>query len=112
MTTKPPCLAQPEYEGVEAHRIDLVVPLLVIKGRRGILACGYLSVATMNKLGEAGAIVTGVRDYEDMLRAQVVSVSERAEQLGVTVEMSGREALIILNAHGAENSLGSTEELR
>ena len=92
------CLAEPEYEGVEAYRIDLAAPLLVLKARRGILACGYLSLATMNKLNEVGAIVTGVRDYEDMLRAQVVAVSERALQLGVTVEMTGRDALVILNA--------------
>jgi uncharacterized protein YunC (DUF1805 family) len=98
MSSTPACLAQPEYEGVEPHRIDLAAPLLVLKGRRGILACGYLSLSTMEKLAEAGAIVTGVRDYDDMLRAQVVAVSERALQLGVTVGMTGRDALVILNA--------------
>jgi len=98
MSSLPECLAQPEYLGVEPYRIDLAAPLLVLKARRGILACGYLSVATMNKLGEAGAIVTSVREYEDMLVAKVVAVSERAEKLGVTLGMTGRDALVVLNA--------------
>ena len=98
MSNLPERLAEPEYAGVDAYRIDLAAPLLVLKAQRGILACGYLSVATMNKLGEVGAIVTGVRKYDDMLRAKVVAVSERAEQLGIKVEMTGREALTILHA--------------
>ena len=89
-------LQDPEFLQVEAFRIELAAPLLVLKAPGGILACGYLSVLTMNKLGEVGAIVTGVRTYEDMLRAQVVAVSERAVQLGITTEHTGREALLIL----------------
>ncbi len=89
-------LSDPEFSSVQGYRIELAAPLLVLKAKAGILACGYLSVATMNKLGEVGAIVTGVRSYEDMLEAQVVAVSERAAQLGLTTELTGREALRLL----------------
>lgn len=89
-------LQDPEFSQVEGYRIELAAPLLVLKAPLGILACGYLNVATMNRLGEVGAIVTGVRNYEDMLQAQVLSVSEAGARLGITTEHTGREALALL----------------
>lgn len=89
-------LQDPEFSQVEAYRIELAAPLLVLKAPGGILACGYLSVATMNRLHEVGALVTGVRTYEEMLCAQVVAVSESATKLGITTQHTGREALLIL----------------
>ena len=67
--------------------------LLVIKAGRGMLGCGYLNVATAEKLGHALAIVTGVSGYEDMLRAEVKQVSSAALALGVVPGMTGAEAL-------------------
>jgi uncharacterized protein YunC (DUF1805 family) len=57
------------------------------------LACGYFDIETANKLGEAVAIVTGVKNYDDMLLAKVVKLSKAAEDKGLTLGMSGREAL-------------------
>ena len=42
-------------------------PLLVISGRKGCLSCGYLSMASFERNGDAAAIVRGVDTYEDML---------------------------------------------
>ena len=42
--------------------------LLAIYGSKGFLACRYTSLAVANKLGEAVAIVTGVKNYDDMLK--------------------------------------------
>jgi len=81
------------WDGLERHRIDLKLPLLVIRGSRGVLACGYLNVETFNKTGEIGAIVTGVKDFDDMLAARLVSVSISAAQVGITAGMSGAEAV-------------------
>lgn len=81
------------WEGLEQQRIDLKLPLLIVRGSKGLLACGYLNVETFNKTGEAAAIVTGVRTFDDMLNAQVARVSVAAEQLGVTVGMTGTAAL-------------------
>lgn len=89
-------LQDPAFSQVEAYRIELAAPLLILKAPLGILACGYLNVQTMNRLGEVGAIVTGVRSYEDMLQAQVLSVSEAGAQMGITTDHTGREALAIL----------------
>ena len=81
------------WQGLERHRIDLKLPLLVIRGSRGVLACGYLNVETFNKTGEVGAIVTGVKNFDDMLTAKVVNTSTAAAQAGIKAEMSGAEVV-------------------
>ncbi len=68
-------------------------PLLVVSGSKGVLACGYVNVGTLEKLNEAGAIVTGVSSFEDMLDATIIEASSAANALGVAAGMSGREAL-------------------
>jgi hypothetical protein len=40
------------WEGLERHHIALKLPLLLVRGPRGVLACGYLNVETFNKTGE------------------------------------------------------------
>ena len=57
------------WDGLERHEVALKLPLLVIKAAGGVLACGYLNVQTFEKTGEAGAIVTGVRTFDDMKKA-------------------------------------------
>ena len=71
--------------------------LLVIQAKNGMLGCGYLNLATAEKLGHALAVVTGVACYEDMLRAEVKLVSEAARKLGVTPGMTGADALRKMN---------------
>lgn len=75
------------------HRIDFARPLLILQGSRGMLACGYINPATCDKTGEACAIVTGVSNFEEMLLAKVVAVSQKAAELGVTIGDSGERAL-------------------
>ena len=67
--------------------------VLMIRGGKGFLGCGYLSVATADKTGDALAIVSGVKNYDDMLKAEVKAVSAAAAALGVAAGMSGKEAL-------------------
>jgi uncharacterized protein YunC (DUF1805 family) len=84
---------QMNWEGLARYRIDLKLPLLVICGSRGVLACGYLNVETFNKTGEVGAVVTGVNNFDDMLVAQVVGTSAAAAQVGIKVGMTGAEVV-------------------
>jgi uncharacterized protein YunC (DUF1805 family) len=81
------------WQGIEQHQITLTAPLLIARGAKGMLACGYINPATCDKLGEACAIVTGVICFDDMLQAKVVAVSQAAARLGVEVGRSGGEAL-------------------
>ena len=82
-----------EWEGLTKEQIRLGMPLLVIKGSKGFLGCGYINVEACNKTGEACGIVTGVKTHDAMLSAEVTAVSIDAEKLGVRVGMKGEKAL-------------------
>ena len=78
-----------------------IIPLktsavLLIQGSNGMLGCGYLSTETADMLGHALAIVTGVASFDDMLAAKVVRMSAAAAALGVTVGMTGKDALMLM----------------
>ena len=70
--------------------------VLLVKASRGFLGCGYFSLATAEKTGEALAVVTGVKNFDEMLAAKVKAVSPAATKLGVAAGMTGREALLKL----------------
>ena len=70
--------------------------IVLIQAAGGFLGCGYFDIAVANRLGDAAAIVTGVKTPQDMLTANVVRLSDRARELGVQEGMSGCEALLIL----------------
>jgi uncharacterized protein YunC (DUF1805 family) len=67
--------------------------LLVIRADKGFLMCGYLNVNAAEEFGDTAAKVKGVKSLEDMLKAQVVEVTEMAKELGIEPGMTGREAL-------------------
>ncbi|KAJ3445018.1 hypothetical protein M0812_10881 [Anaeramoeba flamelloides] len=79
------------------EKIDLKLPLLIIKAKSGLLGCGYLNVETFNKTGESCAIVSGVSTHESMFEALVKSVSKAAQEKGVEKGMTGLEALELMN---------------
>jgi uncharacterized protein YunC (DUF1805 family) len=70
---------------------------LLISAKRGYIMCGYLNMETAEKLGDAACIVTGVDTFEDVLKAEVVKVSESARILGCKEGMTGKEALNLLS---------------
>jgi len=65
---------------------------LIIKGKSGFLACGYINAATCDKTGEACAIVNGVNNHDDMFKATITDVSAAVVALGVKLGMSGSRA--------------------
>jgi uncharacterized protein YunC (DUF1805 family) len=68
-------------------------PLLIIRGERGYLGCGYFNPKTVEKLGDSAAIVTGVKSFRDMLRAEVKYATKAARKRGVKKGMKGIKAL-------------------
>lgn len=68
-------------------------PLLVIKAEKGFAMCGYLDIGTANKLNDTAVKVIDVKDFEEMLNARVKEVSEKAKEIGITLEMTVRDAL-------------------
>lgn len=73
-------------EGKELQyiRIDMWgAPLVMIKGKKGYVMCGYLNMQTANKIGDMAVRVTGVRDLETVMSAKVAECSEAAEKAGI-----------------------------
>jgi uncharacterized protein YunC (DUF1805 family) len=74
--------------------IDLgKAPLLILRAKKGYIMCGYLNMNTANKLGDIAGKVTGVKTYDDMLKATVIEVSENAKKEGLTEGMNAQDFL-------------------
>ena len=82
------------FEGYSISTANSVI--LIVKAPRGFLGCGYFSPETAEKVGDAAVIVKGVKNFDDMLEAEVKAVSPAAASLGITAEMTGKEALLKL----------------
>ncbi|MFP3125126.1 DUF1805 domain-containing protein [Ectobacillus funiculus] len=72
--------------------------LLAVMSEKGYIMCGALDVALLNeKLRDRGIIAgraVGVRTIEQLLEAPLESVTYEAEELGITVGMIGRDAML------------------
>lgn len=91
-------------DGIEFECVQVATErttILLIKAAGGFLGCGYFDVSVANRVGDAAAIVTGVKTIEEMLSAPIVRLSDRAQEAGVSEGMTGREALLILERVGA-----------
>jgi len=54
-------------------------PLLVINAERGFVMCGFLNIDAAEKLGVAAGMVSGVKTFEDVLNAQIKSITSKAK---------------------------------
>jgi uncharacterized protein YunC (DUF1805 family) len=88
---------------VEGHtavglRMDLPdsPPLVAVIGERGFVMCGFLDIDAAERLGVAAAVVSGVKTFDDVLKAEVKAVTSKAEGLGVRRGITGYEALRVL----------------
>jgi len=71
-------------------------PLVLLIAPKGYVMCGYLNSDTAEKLGQAAAVVTGVKTFEDVLNAKIIKVTSKARALGVKEGMTGRGALELM----------------
>lgn len=95
ITTKKIKIGDKQTEGVNVFTGN--VNILLIKAKNGLLGCGYFDVGVANKFDDAMAVVTGVKSFDDMLKAKVVKVSNKAKELGVKEGMVGEDALAIMS---------------
>ncbi len=68
-------------------------PLLLVIAEKGFVMCGFLNVDAAEKLGVAAAAVSGVKNFEDVLNAEVKAVTSKARTMDVNVGMKGVDAL-------------------
>lgn len=88
-------------QGQTAVAIEVKLPkttLLVVTTDKGYIMCGALDVGLLNThLKDRNIIAaraTGVRTIQELLDAPLESVTHTAEALGITVGMTGRDAII------------------
>jgi uncharacterized protein YunC (DUF1805 family) len=70
------------FQGVKSTLPDLP-PLLLIKGEKGFIMCGYLNLDVAERLGAAAATVSGVNSFDDVLDAEIKAATSKAKKLGV-----------------------------
>jgi uncharacterized protein YunC (DUF1805 family) len=68
-------------------------PLLMIIGQTGFVGCGFINIEAAEKLNVAAATVTGAKNFEDFLNAEVKAATSKAQEKGVRVGINGRDAI-------------------
>jgi uncharacterized protein YunC (DUF1805 family) len=80
------------FEGMISTFNDLP-PLVLIKGDKGFVMCGYLNIDAAERLGAAAAVVSGVKSFEDVLNAEIKSATNKAKSLGVEPGKAVRDVI-------------------
>lgn len=81
----------------EYLRMDMgTAPLVILKGKKGFVMCGYLNMDAANKLGDCAVRVTGVKDLDTLLESKAIGVSENAARLGISEGQKVTEFLHLL----------------
>jgi uncharacterized protein YunC (DUF1805 family) len=70
--------------------------LIVIKGKKGYVMCGYLNLNTARLLGDAAIKVKGISNIKKALKAKVVSLTPQAKSLGIYKNQPIRDVLKII----------------
>ncbi|MEW6075852.1 MAG: DUF1805 domain-containing protein [Candidatus Omnitrophota bacterium] len=70
--------------------------LIVLKGQKGYVMCGYLNMQAAERFEEAAVMITGVSSISGALKSSVHSCSPAAAQLGIRPGQPIREALKLL----------------
>ena len=85
------------FDGKSFQGMKSTIPggpnLLLIKGEKGFVMCGYLSSDVAERVGLAAAIVSGVSTFEDVLNAEVKFATTKAKELGVEPGMVVKEVI-------------------
>lgn len=74
---------------IDLHNANFVIAI----GPKGYICCGYLNLETAQKLGDVACVVTSVKTVEDLLKANIVSLTSQAEVLGVKKGMKAQKVL-------------------
>lgn len=70
--------------------------LIILKGFRGYIMCGYLNLKAAEKSKDAAAKIVGVSSIEEAMQARIHSCTKYARKLGIYKEQPVREAVKLL----------------
>jgi len=82
--------------GLKVELPESTAPLILIIGEKGLVGCGFINMEAAEKLNVAAAMVSGVKNFDDLLQAEVKGVTVKARTLGMQVGIKGKEALKLL----------------
>ncbi len=75
------------------------LPLIVVKAKKGYIACSYIDKETAEKVGDIAAFVSGVKNLDELKKAKIRNATTWAEDLGIREGMSVKKALEIMDIH-------------
>ena len=82
---------------IEAIQMNLSAKnLIVLRGRKGYIMCGYLNVRTAEKLNDAAVMITGISTIREALRASVFSCTSKARGMGIYKGQPVKDCLSII----------------
>jgi len=85
------------WNDLEAIHLNLQEPLMILRARNGILACGYLNIEAFNEFNDVAVIVTGVKNFDKMFDKKPldhhISKAAKSAPYFITKDMKGDEIL-------------------
>ncbi len=73
------------------------LPFIVVKAKKGYIACSYVDKETAERVGDVAAFVANVKTVDDLLKAKIRDTTTWAEDLGIREGMSVKKALEIMD---------------
>lgn len=73
------------------------LPMIVIKARKGYIACSYVNRETAERVGDVAAFISGVKNINEALTAKIKCTTSWAEDLGIREGMSVKKALELMD---------------
>jgi uncharacterized protein YunC (DUF1805 family) len=70
--------------------------LIVLRGSKGYVMCGYLDMSVADKFNDVAIKVTGVSGMDDAINANVHSCSSAAAKLGINAGQPIKDVLKII----------------
>jgi len=85
-------------DGVIGYEIELpnAPPLILIRGKRGFIMCGYINLDVVEKLDLVVARVSGVSSVEEMLEKEVSNATSRAKEIGIKVGVKVKDIIDLI----------------
>ena len=83
------------YNGIKQQIGNLT--LIIVRAKRGYIACSYVSKDTAEKVGDVAAFVSRVKDYSAFFNAKIKDTTSWADDMGIREGMSVRKALEIMD---------------
>lgn len=70
--------------------------LIVLRGSRGYIMCGYLNLEAAEKFNDVAVKITGVSTIDDALKASVAACTSQARGLGIAEGQPIQEVLKLI----------------